>query len=47
MLKGEKTTIKLDDIYNYFKERSIAEVLYALNYDARELHDKQINIKHI
>lgn len=47
MLKGEKTTIKLDNVYQYFNQRSIAELLYALNYDAREVHDKQVNIKHI
>jgi len=41
MLNGEKTTIKLDNVYKYFSDRSVTEMLYALNYDVREMKNKQ------
>ena len=42
MLKGEKKIIKQDDIYRYFDNRNVGEILYALNYDVRNIHDEKI-----
>ena len=41
MLKGEKKIIKLDDVYRYFDNRNPGEILYALNYDVRNIHDEK------
>lgn len=35
MMKGERKVIKIDDVYKYFDNRNVGEILYALNYDNR------------
>ena len=42
MLKGEKKIIKIDDVYKYFDTRNVGEILYALNYDMRNVMDEKI-----
>lgn len=42
MLKGEKKIIKIDDVYKYFDTRNVGEILYALNYDVRNVMDEKI-----
>ena len=42
MLKGEKKVIKIDDIYKYFDTRNVGEILYAINYDVRNVMDEKL-----
>ena len=41
MLKGENTVIKIDDVYKYFDTRNVGEILYAINYDVRNVMDEK------
>lgn len=40
MLKGEKKIIKIDDVYKYFDQRNVGEILFALNYDVRNVSEE-------
>lgn len=44
MMKGEKKIIKIDDVYKYFDSRNVGEILYALNYDVRNVVDEKNGI---
>ena len=42
MLKGERKIINIDEVYKYFDTRNVGEILYALNYDVRNIIDEKI-----